>query len=547
MHVRNSLTEYAQPAWAFVKRIHIVAAGLAVCLMASMPSAYGQGATESQFADSLWGPAGEAPPGVVDKANRLVSEIVEPEVVLDLDPQRSKLLRTTKPVSRMSITDPSVVETVQYSPTEFELIGGSTGQTVVTFWFGEEGQDQEILRYIVRVEPNKKEEDRRRVEVGELERRINEFFHNSSIQLVPIADKVIVKGQARSVEEAAEIMAVLQRDEGAQQTTGIFAGQIAEAFPGGGGISGGNLVNMIDIPGEKQVMLKVRVAELTRSALRQMGSELDLNFGDFAFESALGIAGAARAILDTTDVDLALDFLATNSYSKILAEPNLVTLSGQPANFISGGEFPVPTVVGVEGVGAVSTNFRGFGTQVSFTPTVLDKDRIRMVVTPTVSAINQDNAVDGIPGLDTRSVETTVDLREGQWLAIAGLIQDSQNGSKARVPFVGDIPYLDMFFSKRSVKREETELLILVSPELVHPLEPEEAPLILPGMEVTEPTDWGFFLSGRYEGRDNCEFRSTYWPKLQRQWLDARQEAKVSAHFQATEAYYIQGDYGFSQ
>ena len=104
-----------------------------------------------------------------------------------------------------------------------------------------------------------------------------------------------------------------------------------------------------------------------------------------------------------------------------------------------------------------------------------------------------------------------------------------------------------MLFSKKHVKRDETELLILVSPELVHPLEPEEAPLILPGMEVTEPTDWGFFLSGRYEGRDDCQHRSTYWPKLQRQWLDARRDAKKMAHFRASEAYYIQGDYGFSQ
>ena len=143
---------------------------------------------------------------------------------------------------------------------------------------------------------------------------------------------------------------------------------------------------------------------------------MDVNWGEFAFSSALGVTGAARAILDSTDVDIALDFLASNSYSKILAEPNLVTLSGQSASFISGGEFAVPTVVGVEGVGAATTSFRGFGTQVSFTPTVLDKDRIRMVVIPTVSSLNSDNSVNGIPGLDTRSVETTVDLREGQWL-----------------------------------------------------------------------------------------------------------------------------------
>ena len=95
---------------------------------------------------------------------------------------------------------------------------------------------------------------------------------------------------------------------------------------------------------------------------------------------------------------------------------------------------------------------------------------------PTFSSLNAANTVNGIPGLNTRAVTTTVELREGQWLAIAGLIQDQQTGSKSGVPWLGDIPYLDFFFSNRSVQRDETELLVLVSPELVHPLEPEEAP-----------------------------------------------------------------------
>jgi pilus assembly protein CpaC len=155
--------------------------------------------------------------------------------------------------------------------------------------------------------------------------------------------------------------------------------------------------------------------------------------------------------------------------------------------------------------------------------------------------------VDGIPGLSTRAVQTTVDLREGQWLAIAGLLQDEQSGSKVRVPFVGDIPYVDSIFSSKEVRRNESELIVLVSPELVHPLEAEEAPLILPGMEVTEPTDWAFFLSGRYEGRPDCHHRSTVWPVLKRQMLDARHEAKRQARYQDSECYYVQGDYGFSQ
>jgi pilus assembly protein CpaC len=304
---------------------------------------------------------------------------------------------------------------------------------------------------------------------------------------------------------------------------------------------------MLDIPGEMQVMLKVRVAELSRSALRHIGSQLNLNFGDFSLNSGFGLGGAFNAVLNSKDVQLTIDAISTNSYGKILAEPNLVTLSGNPASFIAGGEFAVPTAVGVNGIGAVSTNFQGFGAQLQFTPTVLDKDRIRLQVAPTFSSINTTNTVNGIPGLTTRAVTTTVELREGQWLAIAGLIQDEQTGAKSGVPWLGDIPYLGVLFSNRSVTRDETELLVLISPELVHPLEPEEAPLILPGMEVTQPSDWAEFLVGDYEGRFGCEHRSTTAPVDQQHLREMRIDAKRETRYQRSEDRYLEGPHGFSQ
>jgi pilus assembly protein CpaC len=273
-----------------------------------------------------------------------------------------------------------------------------------------------------------------------------------------------------------------------------------------------------------------------------------MNFGDFTFATNFGLNGAVSAVLDTHDLKITMEALSTNGYSKILAEPNLVTLSGFPAYFLVGGQFAVPTTVGVEGVGAITTNFKAFGTQLSFTPTVLDKDRIRLQVLPSFSTTDRSNTVSGVPGLQTRAVETTVDLREGQWLAIAGLIQDQQEGSKIRVPGVGDIPYLDTLFGRRHVKRDETELLVLVSPELVHPLEAEESPLILPGMEVTEPSDWAFYVAGDYEGRPNRDFRSTVAPVSQRPAAaGARWEAKRQPGYQACENRYVQGPHGFSQ
>jgi len=515
----------------------------------------------------------------------LIAEVRETELNLEIEPRSSKIIRTKKPVARTSITNPGVLEVTQFSPTELELIGLGAGETSLTLWFGgpDGGSDRDMLRYQVRVAANDAFEDRRKLEYAALERKVNELFPNSFVHLFAVGSKVIVRGQARDSREAGDIMQLVLTGTG--ELTGNVVNRAGDYGPGygygygygagygagygpgywGGGYGGRgyggvrgwgagpggygiNVVNMLEVPGEKLVMLKVRVAELSRSALRDAGSKVNLQLGDFTLNTNLGgLGGAVSAVLDTKDLQLTLEALSSNGYSKILAEPNLVTLSGCPANFVCGGSFAVPTVVGVQGVGAVSTTFQNFGTQITFTPTVLDKDRIRLQVTPIVSSPDKGLSVNGIPGLTARSVDTTVDLREGQWLAIAGLIQDQQEGSKVRVPGLGDIPYVDLIFSNRHVKRDETELLVLVSPELVHPLEPEEAPLVLPGMEVTEPSDWAFFLAGDWEGRPNRDYRSTVAPVAARQAIEGRRAAMRSPGYQATESRYIQGPHGFSE
>lgn len=515
------------------------------------------------------------------KVRSLIADVLEPESVLRVDPRQSTLIRTKQPVTRFSITNPDILEVVQFDPTQFELIGGRAGQTTLTLWFGDNGRT--VLRYLVEVKHNEELEDRQRIEYAKLQRKINELFPNSQIQLFPIADKLIVRGQARDSEEATEILNILRGGSGGAGAGagggagggggfGAFGGAFGGGYGGIGGGYGGNvvsegtaampspgetdlpassLISLLDVPGERQIMLKVRIAELTRNALRQMGASLQKGGGSFNYFQNLSVNGAFNAVLSTTDLALSFQAVASNKYTKILAEPNLVTLSGYPAYFISGGEFAVPVVVGVQGAAAASANFRGYGTQLSFTPTIIDKDRIRLRVAPSFTQINQDTTVNGIPGLSSRAVVTTVDLREGQWLAIAGLIQDQQVGSKVRVPFLGDIPILDMIFSNKSITRDETELLVLVSPELVHPLEPQQRPLILPGMEVTEPNDCAFYFLGFYEGDPNCNFRSTIAPQYRRDVFYAKHEAirqvKCQSRFQKSEECYVVGPHGFSE
>jgi len=283
------------------------------------------------------------------KADALVERIMEPGIQLEIDPRRSMILRTKRAVTRVSVTNPDILEVVQFSPTEFELIGGQTGQTSLTFWFGDGDKGGEMLRYLVKVSPNEAIEDRRKTEYGDLEKKINELFPNSVVQLIPIADKLIVRGQARDAEEATQILALVRGEGGDGSGIGITHGILnrgpaADPFPGTASLPSSNVINLLHVPGEQQVMLKVRVAELSRTALRQMGATFHWNQGDFTFDSLLGLGvdGVVSAVLETEDVRLTLQALATNSYGKVLAEPNLVTLSGHSAYFIAGGEFAVP-------------------------------------------------------------------------------------------------------------------------------------------------------------------------------------------------------------
>ncbi|MEX0717312.1 MAG: pilus assembly protein N-terminal domain-containing protein [Planctomycetaceae bacterium] len=518
-------------------------------------------------------------PELRQRVNSVIQAVDSAEVSLEVPVQRSKLMRFKEEVTRIAVADPSVIETVPFGPDAVNVIGSSLGTTTMTLWFGNApaGRDGGILIVQVTVVPNAAEEDRRRVVFGAMQRMINELFPNSKIQLIPVADKLIVRGQARDEEEAVQIMSVLQARAGQagaaaaglpggfrpfgpygyDPVTGAVApyGGYGPTFTGGAPaaplldadvLPQGNIINMLEVPGPKQVMLKVRIAELQRSAIRRLGVDFDLDVGDFLFSSSM--AGGGNILTSGTfngdSFNLTLDALSGYGVAKILAEPNLVTLSGQTATFMSGGQFPVPTVVGIDGVGAAGTAFKGFGTQLTFTPTIVDRDRIRLQVAPTFSTINNSVSVQGIPGLNTRGAVTTVDLREGQVLAIAGLIQEQSRGDSNWVPLIGEWPIGNLLFANRSYSRDETELVILVSPELVHPIEPGNAPMLLPGMEVTEPDNLEFFIHGHLEGPECCHHRSTVWP-LYRDRIAAGPLYQKS--HQASGAYYIQGSHGFSE
>ncbi|MDA0281718.1 MAG: pilus assembly protein N-terminal domain-containing protein [Planctomycetota bacterium] len=514
----------------------------------------GSGLTSAQDAPVLNLPpaaaAAAAPASPLEsKVADLVDEIVQQEIEMDVAYRRSKILRMKQPIFRAAIADPSIIEIVAFGTREIEIIGKETGSTTVTFWLGDEDNPRH-LSMVVNVQKDDGVDDRRRLEYGELQLMINEMFPNSRIQLIPIADKLIVRGQARDEQESAQIMSLLRKNS--TPASGPFGGQgsasqgtAAEPFPDAGTLPAAEVISLLKVPGEKQVMLKVRIAELKRSAVRRLGTDFNLDIGDLMVNSALAGGGniLATGMFDDDSFSIALTALTGNGSAKILAEPNLVVLSGQTANFISGGQFAVPTVVGVGGAQAASTSFKGFGTQLSFSPLVLDHDRIRLSVSPTFSTLNRNNAVNGVFGLDTRSVNTTVEMREGQVLALAGLLQDQQASESTRIPFLGETKLLRPLFESKSVSRDETELLILVTPELVHPMEPGDVPCILPGMEVTEPDDVDFFIYGDIEGRPGFQHRSTVWPLFRDRYCRCKDEFET---LKRSQQFYMQGQHGFS-
>ena len=455
-------------------------------------------------------------------------EVIDHTRDLEVTLRRSKLLRTKVDVYRTAVVDQRVCNVVQYTPREVSIIGNALGATHVTFWF--EDDSRRPVTYLVKVVPDPEVSQRRERQYQIFEDIINELFPDSKVHLVPVADKLLVKGEAKDAEEATQILAIIRGNA-------VYGrGGMAGPWGAGGGVADGiaaepivgqqdaarvpatQVINMLRIPGIQQVMLRVKIAELNRSTARKFAVDLDMRIdgGKLIIQSLLGaMSGSAASIIghfDRNQINFGIHYLEQEGVIKLLSEPTLVTMSGKPASFVAGGEFAVPTTVGVAGAAAVTNDFRAFGAIITFLPIVIDKDRIRLQVSPEFSKVNSSLSVNNIPGLNTRAVTTTIEMREGQTLAIAGLLEDTMTAN-----LTGNIPFLWRWLGLRNIAREESELIILVTPELVHPMEPEEVPP-LPGFDVTEPTWFQFFVKGMLEGTPTVENRSTVWPRLHKRY-----------------------------
>lgn len=318
---------------------------------------------------------------------------------------------------------------------------------------------------------------------------------------------------------------------GSMVLTGLVsdAGAINRAMQLAQTYAGDRVVNMISLGSSQQVMLEVKFAEINKSAGKELGFRLlggndSGNFGavigpgataNAAFpvldglnlndiNNSFGVAGRTGIDLLGLSIDAYVEALEAKGFARNLANPTLIALSGQTASFLAGGEFPIPVAQGNGGTGtgggqAISVQFKPFGVSLAFTPTVLGDGVINLRVEPEVSAIDSNASIAlgglSIPGVQTRRASTTLELRDGESFAIAGLIQQDMSTTISQVPLLGSLPIIGTLFRSTEFQKGETELLIVVTPRLVAPIKPEQ--VRLPTDAVKDTNELELFLNGR--------------------------------------------------
>jgi pilus assembly protein CpaC len=412
---------------------------------------------------------------------------------LDLGVGKSKVLDTPMPIKRASLANPEIADTVVLSPTQIYLTGKTVGVTSLTLW---QDNGKMFATFDVVVSPD-------------LTRLKENFYRTLSdeqgIQVTANHDNITLSGTVSNTVNLTRALG------------------IAEAY------APKKVMNLLQVGGVQQVMLEVRVAEMNRELIRRLGVNLGAvardGFGVTALNqltSLIGggsVSGAGGAfsssstlVQDVTGgINSALGFrtgsitwtgyidaLKEQNIVKVLAKPTLVALSGQEAAFLAGGEFPIPVP---QAFGVLSIQFKKFGVGLTFSPTVLSNRHINITVAPEVSELDFSNALRlqgfTIPAITTRRASTVIELADGQSFAIGGLLRDNVRESVKKFPVLGDIPILGALFRSSSFQKNETELVIIVTPHLVKPL--DMTAQTLPTDYYVEPNDFEFFLMGYAE------------------------------------------------
>lgn len=411
---------------------------------------------------------------------------------LEVAVNKSQVVSTDRAIAKALVGNPEIADVVPISERSIYLLGKKQGTTSLTLY---DARGRVLAVMDVSVGPD----------MDGLRRQYSQLIPGQQIDARVSNESIILSGMVN--------------DPGAADR----AAQIAKAY------AGDKVINLITVGGSQQVMLEVRFAEVSR----QLGEKLGVSaFGlsnNGTFDAAMG-SGASLVPDPTTgvgtmtlgsindtygifrktfslgnvNIEAVLDTLEKRGLSKTLAEPTLIALSGEKASFLAGGEFPVPVVQSGSGSGgsgttsAITVEFKPFGVSLAFTPTVLGDKVINLVVEPEVSSIDPTAsvAINGliVPGLKTRRASTTLELRDGESFAIAGLLSRDFQTTVRQMPVLGSLPIIGALFRSSNFQKGETELLIVVTPRLVAPIRPEQ--VRLPTDRIEDPTAKDVLIDG---------------------------------------------------
>jgi pilus assembly protein CpaC len=372
---------------------------------------------------------------------------------------KSVVIDLPRDIKDVLVADPKIANAVIRSAQRAYIIGAAVGQTNIVFF---DSAGQQIAAYDIAVKRD----------LNGVRAALKATLPNADIQIEGLGDGVVLSGSAASPIEAQQ------------------AGDLAARLVGGAD----KVVNSIAVRGRDQVMLKVTIAEVQRSIIKQLGIDLaaNMNYGtavvkfnntnSFTANSAplVGTNALTTSFGSTPTVQATLRAMETAGVVRTLAEPNLTAISGESATFISGGEFPIPTGVtcqtttgGAIGNCVQTVSFKKFGISLNFTPVVLTEGRISLRVMTEVSEVSTENALTGgaggttIPSIKTRRAETTLEIPSGGALAMAGLIQDQTKQAINGLPGLSTLPVLGALFRSRDYVNNQTELMVLVTPYIV--------------------------------------------------------------------------------
>ncbi|CUH42183.1 type II and III secretion system protein family protein [Ruegeria atlantica] len=399
---------------------------------------------------------------------------------LDVPMNRAIVVESETPFAELSIANAGIADISSLSDRTIYVLGKAPGLTTLTLF---DGAGNLLANVRVRVSPD----------VFEFKERLRQILPGEPIEVRTANDGIVLSGTISSSAKLARALELAER----------YAPE--------------RVSNLMSVGGVQQVMLKVRFAEMNRSVAKSLTASLGFGGGDTTGGfNTLNNAGALANALNnnipiqqtntgailfgfgagSTQVRLLLEALETKGLARTLAEPNLSALSGQEAEFLAGGQVPIPVPADD---GNIAIEYRNFGVQVLFTPRVVDGDLINLELGTSVSTIDPNSnfsiAGNNVPTFISRQTKTTVELRDGESFAIAGLIQDNFADLNSQIPWVGDIPVLGALFRSAEYQRQQSELVVIVTAHLVSPTRGEA--LALPTDRVKPPSEFDLFLNGR--------------------------------------------------